>query len=240
MITRTIPVMAILLAIILGSSSGRSGASDINTSPYSPQPPQVARDAEPLLPDRMKTLYVIPEQDQAVRQTSFHQPVANAPVANPPTTAPRAVAVRQPQLTPAAMPVARPFDSQAMAAGNPFDYERSGSDSNETTDGFYPTKLVSLPPEIQLVGILILQEREPIAAIRFPGAGKQLGEVHYVREGDDIEIPSSLLRPAGRPAKAGAQVAEIDEIIYLKVRKITSRHVEVSSQSNMADRHFLR
>lgn len=239
MITRTIPMIAGILAIILVNFSGQSGAAD-----FFSQAPQTNRQSEPLLPERMQTLYVIPEPAaahapaQGVRQTSFHQPAAApAPRVAPMPTAP----ARQPQSAPASSLTARQFSPQALAAGNPFDYQRSASDAGDEGDsGFYPTKLVSLPPEIQLVGILMLKDREPIAAIRFPGTGKQLGEVHYVREGDDIEIPSSLLRPAGRQPKAAAQAAELDEIVYLKVRKITPQHVEVSSQSNMADRHFLR
>lgn len=239
MITRALPILAGFLAIILGGFPGSSGAMDLFSTTQTPQAAQTARASEPLLPDRMQTLYVIPEAVRApanpVRQASFHQPAA--------TAAPRVAApVRQAQPAPAPLPTSRQFDPQAMVAGNPFDYDRggSGNSSDDTDGGFYPTKLVSLPPEIQLVGILMLKDRDAIAAIRFPGTGKQLGEVHYVREGDDIEIPASLLRPAGRQPKAAAQVAEIDEIVYLKVRKITPQHVEVSSQSNMADRHFLR
>lgn len=118
-------------------------------------------------------------------------------------------------------------------AADPFQYQQP-----ESNGGFVPARLASLPPEIKLVGVLMLKDRPPIAAIRFPrGSGNHLGEIHYVREGDDIEIPRNLVRDTRSRAPAGE---EDGEILFLKVQKITSQHVEVSSQSNLADRHYLR
>ncbi|MDO4584935.1 MAG: hypothetical protein Q4D62_12630 [Planctomycetia bacterium] len=131
---------------------------------------------------------------------------------------------------------ANPFQKTATPplAADPFQYQQPASEG-----GFVPARLASLPPEIKLVGVLMLKDRPPIAAIRFPrGGGNHLGEIHYVREGDDIEIPRNLIRD-GR--SRGVTPGEEDgEILFLKVQKITSQHVEVSSQSNLADRHYLR
>ncbi|MDO4569692.1 MAG: hypothetical protein Q4D38_04855 [Planctomycetia bacterium] len=128
-----------------------------------------------------------------------------------------------------------PFQKPAAAplAADPFQYQRP-SDNSE----FVPARLASLPPEIKLVGVLMLEGREPIAAIRFPNAGgNHVGEVHYVREGEDIEIPRALLRTN---RSRTAPVEDEGEILFLKVQKITSQHVEVRSQSNLADKHYLR
>jgi hypothetical protein len=122
-----------------------------------------------------------------------------------------------------------------MIAGDPFQYQLP-----EGNVGFIPANITSLPQGIQVIGILILKNGKSIAAIRFPKMTNQReGDVYYVSEGDDIEIPFTKMNAQiRRPGVTGA--TEVPEIIFLKVQKITAQHVEVSSQSNLADRHILR
>ncbi|MDO4549995.1 MAG: hypothetical protein Q4C96_01945 [Planctomycetia bacterium] len=122
--------------------------------------------------------------------------------------------------------------SSLLLAADPFQYQ-----TPENNAGFVPARMVSLPPEIKLVGVLMLKNRPALAAVQFPGTGNRPGEIHYVQEGDDIEIPRYLLQNSKR---RGTTQEETAEILFLKVQKITSQHVEVSSQSNLEDRHYLR
>jgi hypothetical protein len=101
-----------------------------------------------------------------------------------------------------------------------------------------PRNISSLPPGIQVIGILIFQNQKSIAAIRLPRTGNQrASEIYYVREGDLIEVPSNLLPNRRTAAQRGI---DDTEILFLRVEKITPQHVEVTSGSNVDDRHILR
>jgi hypothetical protein len=104
--------------------------------------------------------------------------------------------------------------------------------------GFIPRNISVLPPGIQVVGILMFKNQKSIAAVRLPKTGNQrVSEIYYIREGDIIEVPSNLLPNRRSSASRGSDDAEI---LFLVIEKITSQHVEVRSQSNIADKHIIR
>ncbi|MDR1382666.1 MAG: hypothetical protein LBJ67_02275 [Planctomycetaceae bacterium] len=152
-----------------------------------------------------------------------------------------AVPVEQPavQFETPAVPFETPDVQQPI--NDPFQYQ--------TSDGniMVPSKSTSLPQGIQLVGVLIMEDKNlpPVAAIKMPnfsgGVSRQYntGIIHYVREREMLEVHRSMLnaRPTARPQKSND---EQPEMLFLEIYKITPYQIEVRSKDNFEDKHIIR
>ncbi|MDR1290616.1 MAG: hypothetical protein LBK06_05390 [Planctomycetaceae bacterium] len=127
---------------------------------------------------------------------------------------------------------------------NPFEYR--GQDGEGI--GLIPRNISSLPAGIQVIGIMILNDKKSIAAIRIPRTAplqrntqsNATTDVFYVQENDIIEVPTGNLTTNRSNTSTRGTINPSNEILFLIVEKITSQHVEVRSRSNIADKHILR
>jgi hypothetical protein len=121
-------------------------------------------------------------------------------------------------------------------AADPFKYRAPAG-----SEGFVPAD-IQVPPGIRVLGILILGSGHSVAALQLPGDD----EVFYVSEEDDLQIRStdstgrgparaSPGRPGG-PVDAGAGGGAF----YLKIKTITSQHVEVYPEHSPTNIQILR
>jgi hypothetical protein len=142
---------------------------------------------------------------------------------------------------PAPLPATNPQPFTEKSTSNPFEYKENGEGL-----GLVPRNISSLPAGIQVIGIMILNDKKSIAAIRIPRTASMqrntqsnsTTDVFYVQEDDIIEVPTGNT-PTNRSNTRGT-INPSTDVLFLIVEKITSQHVEVRSRSNIADKHILR
>jgi hypothetical protein len=148
--------------------------------------------------------------------------------------------------TPADRPVAPP--AQQLAA-DPFQYRVP-----EGSGGFVPSSGLELPPGIRVLGILVLDDGQSLAALQLPGEN----EPAYVRENDDLQVRGgmvrgvstvrqSAIRPSGAKAPAKSPARPVPpaagaggDVLYVKISKIAVDNVIVYPESNPTNLHVFR
>lgn len=155
--------------------------------------------------------------------------VAPAP---PPEVRPVSVVESAPPVPPA-LDATRQLESipSVQLAADPFKYR-----APESGDGFVPAP-IEMPEGIQVMGILMLDGGPSLTALKLPGED----ELYYVGEDDDVPIRAKSRTGAGPPA-AGSRTGTGAEIglYYLRIKQITSRHVEVFPEHSPGNIQILR
>lgn len=101
---------------------------------------------------------------------------------------------------------------------------------------------VDLPAGIRVLGMLVMESGDSLAALELPGEE----EVAYVRAEDDLQIradgkvATSARRPAGQSAAAPAAAQATGGVLYLKIKEITADHVVVYPQQSPTNVHVFR
>ncbi|GEM_PF-6188612 len=142
------------------------------------------------------------------------------------------------------LPPVSPGPTAKQLAADPFQYRVP-----KGSGGFVPAPAVELPPGIRVLGILVMEDGQSLAALQIPGES----EVAYVREDDDLQIRDGTVQNAsaaqqmpGKPAgtqpsrPSGAAAAATGSILYLKISKITPEAVVVYPQHSPSNVHVYR
>ncbi|MDR1924956.1 MAG: hypothetical protein LBQ66_11345 [Planctomycetaceae bacterium] len=191
------------------------------------------------LPAQTQTLTTTPTPTPTPKLTPTQSPT---PTQTQPTTLPRVTTNDPTENNSNSNNVTinpNPQNNNPEPINNPFEYKQPDDESR----GFVPRNISALPAGIQVIGIMILNNKQSIAAIRIPKNINQKVnnqnnfEVYYVHEGDVIEVPNYLIPNRNQNTR---RTENTNDILFLVVEKITSQHVEVRSRSNIADKHILR
>ena len=96
-----------------------------------------------------------------------------------------------------------------------------------TDGGFINSNSQTIPSGIKVLGILIVENKKPLAALQVPNSDEPL----YVRENDIVGVEVSAKNQNNKSTA---------EIIYLKIEKITSQQVIVTPKNNPKGKQILR
>jgi hypothetical protein len=93
--------------------------------------------------------------------------------------------------------------------------------------GYVRVANARIPSDIQLLGVIVMKDEEPIAAISVPGASGVL----FVNEGSVVQVVA--------PTPEGTDIYG-SEPLYIFINKITANEVEVSPRTRPEDKRILR
>jgi hypothetical protein len=93
--------------------------------------------------------------------------------------------------------------------------------------GYVRVAHARIPSDIQLLGVIVMKDEEPIAAISVPGASGVL----FVNEGSVVQVVA--------PTPEGTDIYG-SEPLYIFINKITANEVEVSPRTRPEDKRILR
>jgi len=123
-------------------------------------------------------------------------------------------------------------DEAPRSLVDPFAYNVPGD-----AKGFLPSLTGNVPAGIRVAGILLLRNRQPLAALLVPG----YDEPFYVHENDLIAITTRTAFSGAPPDKRGAPArAAKDETMYIQIGAITESQVEVFPKTNPSNIQILR
>jgi hypothetical protein len=123
-----------------------------------------------------------------------------------------------------------PSPAEYRLAADPFKYR-----APEGGDGFVPAP-IDMPEGILVVGILMMNSGQSLAALKLPGED----ELYYVAEDDDVPIRARPRSAPGASAASRAAAGAESGIFYLKIKRITARHVEVFPEHSPTNIQILR
>lgn len=172
---------------------------------------------------------------QTPTSTGTSEPTRNSPAAEPQSQTPAVRHVSAIESAPVRAQVVDPGLRlpplvEHRLAADPFKYR-----APEGGDGFVPAP-IDMPEGIQVMGILMMNSGHSLAALKLPGED----ELYYVAENDDIPIRAKLRSGPGAPAASRAAAGAESGIFYLKIKRITSRHVEVFPEHSPTNIQILR
>jgi len=119
---------------------------------------------------------------------------------------------------------------KADIAGNPFAIHRPADSSEE----FVPASDDRIPHGIRVVAILVVKGREPLAVLSLPGSA----HLHYVRKGELIQVDDQ--RPAGKSRIEDKQSDQRGSPVYLLVKSVDAKQVEIAPRTRPQDARILR
>jgi hypothetical protein len=114
-------------------------------------------------------------------------------------------------------------------------------------EDFLPTSRAQVPAGIRVVAILHVKGKKPLAVLDIPGSHS--GDLHYVREGDVIQIDAPAganPQPRIKEAKSspggdsGTAVSRSTEHFYILISKISANQVEVAPRTRPQEARILR
>ena len=105
---------------------------------------------------------------------------------------------------------------------NPFRF------NSPSTDGGFVEGDAEIPAGIKVVGFIVVEGQEPIAAIKLPNSKEPL----FVRKGDIVGV--EFKKNDAAKSSASARIA------YLKIENITAQQVTVAPRDNPAGKQILR
>jgi hypothetical protein len=108
-----------------------------------------------------------------------------------------------------------------LPASDPFSYQGSGSAE------YVSMPDARIPHGVRLLGVLLMEGGEPMAAIEVPGTEGAL----FVEEGSVVQV-----LPATSKTSDGSE----SEPLYIQINRITPDEVEVSPRTRPEDRRILR
>ena len=114
--------------------------------------------------------------------------------------------------------------------GNPFAIHGPADSSEE----FVPASDDRIPPGIRVVAILIVKGREPLAVLSLPGSP----HFHFVTKGELIQVEDHA--PSGKPRGTDRQNVQGGTPVYLLVRSVTAKQVEIAPRTRPQDARILR
>ncbi|MDR2762537.1 MAG: hypothetical protein LBB88_08065 [Planctomycetaceae bacterium] len=220
------------------STKNEISESTTTTTSNQTQPNIVTKNLPPLdsTPTQQTSSIESPNSTQSSDATTSNPVMSNS------TTSSNVTPLSSPTPSPPPIPPSTTLIPE-VGTSNPFQFREADGEV-----GLVPRNILSLPTGIQVIGIMIVNEKNAIAAIRIPkiNATPQrnvspalMSDVYYVHEGDIIEIPTNSQSNRSIQSTRGNGNSS-PEILFLVVEKITSQHVEVRSRSNIADKHILR
>ena len=97
----------------------------------------------------------------------------------------------------------------------------------KTDDGFMPAMNQTIPAGIKVLGIIVTENKPPLAALKIPN----YDEPFYVREKDVIGVEMAV---------PGSKNKKMSKIIYLKIDSITPQQVVIVPKDHPEGKQILR